>query len=225
MSTRLGTSMRRILACLLLASIAAAAPRPARAVDAPEGTIRWAIWRQGEKVGRHTMVVHRAGAKLLIDSEVDITVRRINLFVVHRYVLRAKESWADGKLVELTAIVNNDDEATGVEADRTPTGFIVDGDGGHFEAPASLVPSTLWHIDMTKSDAVLDVETGKLLSVRFTAGADVPLPVNGRDVAAHHVSMSGDGARELWYGPDGILVRAQFVGLDGIALDYRIEPR
>ncbi|HYB09354.1 MAG TPA: DUF6134 family protein [Alphaproteobacteria bacterium] len=216
---------RRTVACFLLAFIAVADPIRAYAIDAPEGTIRWTIWREGLKVGRQTMIVHHAGAKLLIDNEIDITVRRINVYVTHRYVLRAKETWTDGKLVELAAIVNNDDESAGVDATRTPSGFIVDGDGGHFEAPSNLVPSTLWHIDMTKSDAVLDVETGKLLSVKSSVGAEVPLPVNGRDVPARHVSISGDTTRELWYGPDGVLVRAQFDGLDGVPLDFRVDPR
>jgi Family of unknown function (DUF6134) len=171
------------------------------------------------------MVIHHAGDKIVVDNEMDIAVRRVNLFVVHRFVLREKETWVDGKLSELDAIATNDGEAASVGVGRTPAGLVVDGDGAHFAAPSGLVPSTLWHIDMTKSDSVLDVETGNMLSVRFAMGAEAPLPVNGKDVPARHVSMSGDAVRELWYGPDGILVRAQFAGPDGIPLDYRIEPR
>lgn len=211
-----------MLTFIFCALTAVTAAMLARATDAPNETIRWEIWREGEKVGYDTMTIHRQAGRLIAEREIDIAVRRVGVVTVYRYVRREKETWLDGKLAEFAAITNDDEKETSVEVERTATGLTVDGDAGRFAAPPALVPSTLWRIDMTKSDAVFDVEHGKMLSVHFTTGAEMPLPVKGRDVPARHIIVSGDLSRDLWYGPDGMLVRAQFADAEGVLLDYRI---
>ncbi len=210
------TPLARLLAALaLLASL----PSLAHAVDAPDGRLEWRISRDGAKIGRHLMTIRHQHGDLIVENEIDIRVELV-FVALYRYVHRDREVWRGGRLVELTAFTNDDGTASDLGVEAAEGGLAVDGPSGQFTAPAGSFPSGLWQIDMTKGSALIDVERGRLLSVRFTVRAEEPVAVAGEEVRARHVTASGDISRELWYGPDGFLLRQQFRGPDGTTLDF-----
>ena len=217
----LPTPLVRALAVLVLL---ASTPSLAHAIDAADGRLEWSIFRDGEKIGRHLMTLRHQRGDLIVENEIDIRVEL--LFVaLYRYVHRDREVWRDGRLAELTAFTNDDGTAFDLEVEATQGGLAVDGPSGKFAAPPESVPSSLWQIDMTKGGALIDVERGRLLSVRFTVKAEEPITTAGEDVRARHVTASGDLARELWYGPDGLLLRQQFKGPDGKTLEFTLDRK
>lgn len=137
------------------------------------------------------------------------------------YVLRAREVWRDGALAELTTDVNDYGKPIEVDIDQTAQGPTVRGPAGAIPVPAGLVPSTLWSIEMTKGQPVLDLGSGRILSPHFAEGALEPIEVAGADAQARHVTASGDLVRDLWYADNGLLVREQYVDSKGRLLDFR----
>ena len=215
------TSLIRTLTALVLL---ASAPSLASAIDAPDGRLEWRVSRDGAKIGRYLMTIRHQHGDLIVENEIDIRVELV-FVALYRYVHRDREVWRDGRLVELTAYTNDDGTASNLEVEAAEGGLAVDGPSGQFTAPTASFPSGLWQIDMTKGGAFIDVERGRLLSVHFTVRAEEPVAVAGEDVRARHVTASGDISRELWYGPDGFLLRQQFKGPDGTTLEFTRDQK
>lgn len=209
--------VRALTALVLFAS----ASSLARAVDAPDGRLEWRISRDGAKIGHYLMTIRHQHGDLIVENEIDIRVE-LAFVALYRYVHRDREVWRDGRLVALTAFTDDDGTALNLDVEAAADGLAVDGASGRFTAPAGSFPSGLWKIDMTKGSAFIDVERGRLLSVRFTVRAEEPIAMAGEDVRARHVTASGDISRELWYGPDGFLLRQQFKGPDGTTLEFTL---
>jgi hypothetical protein len=216
-------SSRLSLAALLLI-LAVPVPGAAQALDLKDGILHYGIWRDGVKVGRSIVTVHHLRDQLIVDKDTDM-VLRFALVPVYRFAYGGQEVWQDGRLVELIASTDDNGDGSRLEVEPAADGLAVAGAAGRYRAPADTVPSSLWSIEMTKASRVLDTETGRLLSVRFTEGAEEPISFEGVDVAARHISASGGLTRELWYGPDGLLLRAQYAGPKGAVLDVRFEGR
>lgn len=213
----------------LLATVTAAAlfvialgAETSRALDAPDGTLGYQIWRNGEKVGTYKMTLHHRGSDLYVENEIEIVVRV--LFVpVYRYFHRDQEIWRNGQFAELVADTNDDGKGSMVDVRPTTDGLLIEGTAGRYVAPAGILPSSLWKIDMTTASRVLDVENGKTLAVHFAQGPVEPIFFNGQDTPARLVSVTGDLSRELWYGADNLLLRERFAAPDGSMLDFRRE--
>lgn len=213
---------RGALVAAALVVLLAALPRAAGAIDAPEGKRQWAIWFNEQKIGLHVMTFHHMGGKLIVDSEIYYNVPVAVVWPV-RYLHRDQEVWRGGRLVEFAADTNDRGVLAGVDLEETAAGPVLDAEGGKRTPPANLVPSSLWTIDMTKGQPVLDAESGRVLAVRFSEGAREPLAFGAEDMPARHVSASGELVRELWYGDDGLLVRQQMKNRKGELLDFRLD--
>jgi len=207
---------------LLLLSLLALAPARAAALDAPDGRMQWSVWREGERIGSYTMTRRHQQGALIVDQEIDITVR-VMFVPVFRYIHRDQETWREGRLVGLTAFTDDDGKRGDLDATPVSNGLVVDGPAGRFLAPPTVLPSSLWQIEMTKAPLLLDVESGNLLAVQAKMGAEEPVLGAEGDVLARHITMTGDLQRELWYGADGYMLREQFAGPDGTTIEFRRE--
>jgi Domain of unknown function (DUF6134) len=212
-----------ILLLLAAAALLAAAPA-ARALDAPNGTHRWGIWRGGDKVGEDVTTFRHENGLLIVEIRISIAPRFLGI-VVERYKHVEEEIWKAGKLIALDARTNRYGKKASLKVRATAEGLAVDGSAGSFVLLTSLYPSSLWNVAMTRTDQLLDVVSGQVVPVHFTEGAEEPIQIDGHDVRARHVTVSGGLARELWYGPDGVLARLQYQDPDGALLDFRAEPR
>ena len=231
--------LRRLgLAALILGLIGGMAA-PARALDAPDVKRPFNVLINGVKVGRQLLIFHHEAKSLVVENEIDIAspelwhrladrtlaALRIDERVSEHYMLRSREVWRQGALVEVTTNVNNYDKPAEVDLDATPSGLMVSGSAGRLPAPPDLVPSSLWQIEMTQAQSVLDLDSGRILKVQFSQGAEEPLAQGAEDVAARHVTASGELARELWYDHgNGLLLREQYVDRKGQLLEFRYAP-
>jgi hypothetical protein len=203
-----------LLGLLLFAPLAAG-------LDAPDGTRRWSIWRNGDKVGDYVLAFSHENGLLVVENRIDI-VRRLLAVPVWRYKHVERESWRDGRLIALEASTNTDGKKTNLSVRATGEGLTVDGAAGDVVLLTAIDPSTLWSVEMTRASQLLDVETGSVLAVHIAEGAEEPVELGAQqDARARHFSVSGDLARELWYGQDGIIVRMQYLDAEGVTIDFR----
>ncbi len=198
---------------------------PAAALDAPDGTRRWSIWRNGDKVGDYVLTFSHENGLLVVENRIDI-VRRLLAVPVWRYKHVERESWRDGRLIALEASTNSDGKKANLSVRATGDGLTVNGAAGDVVLLTTIDPSTLWSVEMTRASQLLDVETGGVLAVHIVEGAEEPVELGAQqDARARHFSVSGDLARELWYGQDGIIVRMQYLDAEGVTIDFRAAPQ
>jgi hypothetical protein len=225
--------VRRLGLVTLILGLMSGMVGPALAFDAPNTKHPFDILVNGVKVGRQFLTFHHEGKALVVENEIDIAVprlvnspllNRVTSLLSDRYMLRCREVWRGGALAEVTTDVNNYDEPVEVDLDATASGLMVTGPAGRLPAPPGLVPSSLWQIEMTKAQAVLDLDSGRILNVHFSQGAEEPLAAGVEDVPARHVTASGELARDLWYGRDGLLLRQQYLDKKGQLLEFRYAP-
>jgi hypothetical protein len=63
-------------------------------------TMRFAITRNGDQIGTHTIEVKRAGAGTSVDITTDLAVN-VMFFTAYRLQQKASERWVNGHLVAL----------------------------------------------------------------------------------------------------------------------------
>jgi len=230
--------VRRLGLAALLLGLMSGTAGPALALDAPNTKRPFDILVNGVKVGRQFLTFHHEGKVLVVENEIYIVapevwhnladraleLLRVGKQVSDRYMLRCREVWRDGALAEVTTDVDNYDEPAEVDLDATPNGLMVDGPAGRLPAPPGLVPSSLWQFEMTKAPVILDLDSGRILNVHFSQGAQEPLAAGSEDVPALHVTASGELSRDLWYGHDGLLLRQQYLDKKGQLLEFRYAP-
>ena len=233
-----GALRRLAVIALFLGSLGGAAGR-AQAVDAPDTRRPFDILVDGVLVGHQMLTFRHVGKDLVVQNEIEfiapnvvrnLTDRTLELLHVERrlsehYALSSREVWRNGALAELTTEVDHYGEPVEVDLGAGPQGAVVAGTAGRFAAPPGLVPSSLWQIEMTKQSAVLDLNSGRVLNVRFSEGAETPLSFGAHDdMPARRVAATGELTRDLWYGGDGLLLRQQYVDKFGQLIVIRYAP-
>ena len=167
--------LRRLVLAALILGLMTGMAGPTLAFDGPVGKRPFAILINGVKVGHLFLNFRHEGKVLVVEDEIYIAPRELwhNLAdnaldvlrmgigldkqLSERYVLRCREVWRDGALAEVTTDIDDYGKPVEVDLDATPSGLMVNGPAGRLPAPPGLVPSTLWHIEMTKAPAVLDL--------------------------------------------------------------------
>ena len=200
-----------ILAFLLLVAGPAAADPGA---FPPSGRLDYAVMRLGERIGTHTVEFRRDGGSLTVTSRIDIEVTwlGLTLFAFHH---QAREDWRDGRMVAFRSTTDDDGEARAVSAKANGTHLAIVYNGQQREAPADILPASLWHPGTTTATQLFDPVKGKLRQVTVTDDGSEPVEVRGVRLEAHHFSIVGDLRREVWYGPDDQVVKVQFPSKDG----------
>ncbi len=87
-----------------------------------------------------------------------------------------------------------------------------------------LLASSLWNNQTTSATRLLDRETGAVVPVRVTPGADEVLRLGARSVPAHRFDLAGIVSGSAWYDANGCWVRALFhTRVDGSLVEVRAK--
>lgn len=209
--------LRRLMLAGLLA--VAAAPVPvagtelAALVGAP-ATLDYTVLRGGKPIGRQTIAFSGEGDRLVVDTKVDIEIK-FAFLTLYRFHLEATEEWRAGSLQRLVARSNDDGERRLIEARLEGERLLVLRNGRPSELPPDLLPATLWHPDTARQSALLDPVKGRLRTIAVADRGPEVIEIGGRKVAARRYSITGEMTREVWYGPDGMLLQMRFPAKDG----------
>ena len=187
-----------------------------------DGVLDFAILRNGEEIGRHTLHFEARGQ----DLEVRITARvdfRFGFIPLYRFDHRALEVWRGGALARLSATTADNGDDFQIEVRRNGAGLALSVNGEPALLEADIIPASLWNIALVKRSQILDPADGEIMSVATRDAGDETITVRGREIATRHYIMTGDFERDLWYDRQGVLMQVRFKGDDGSDIVYRLR--
>jgi hypothetical protein len=208
--------------CLSATASGAAPPSirdPAAIAELYGGSIVFDILRDGAVIGRQTVDFAVDGDSVVVKTVSDIAVKLL-FITAYRFHYEAESRWHAGSLEELSVRADDDGKPLETTARRHGAEMVVDGPGGHFEAPR-LFLGEHWDPDEVRQTRLLNSITGKLDEVRVTdAGPDLVQTAQGPHAAERYV-YTGDLQLTAWYDSAGRWVGLRFKARDGSTIDYR----
>lgn len=188
----------------------------------PAGRLSYAITRDGERIGTHTVEFRRLEQRLTVATAIDIKVTALG-FTLYDFHHRAEEEWVGGRLAAMRSRTDDDGEARAVEAAADGDRLNVLYNGQPREAPIDILPASLWHPGTVAATKLLDPVRGRVRLVSVAdLGAD-EVVAGGRRVEARHYKITGELNREVWYGADGTILRVRFPAKDGSWITLELE--
>jgi len=182
---------------------------PVAATMAEPALLNYEIRKDGEKIGSERVTLHPQsdGSRVAVETHTRARV----LFLDFHYDHRREERWRDGQLVGMVADTDDDGSRVHTEAARGAEGWAVTVNGESGQRPADALPLSLWSRAVVGHGHLFGVIDAKPYAVEVVALGPESLSLPGGTlIRADHVRISGEIERDLWYGPDGLLVRATF---------------
>jgi hypothetical protein len=218
--------MRFWAPCLLVIGLllpsAAGAAVPVPDGFPPLGTVTYDIWREGAKVGTHSVDFRREGDRLIVHTRIRIEVTLLFL-TLYRFDHDAVEDWVDGKLVRYVA--RTDDNGTRRNVLLVRVGKELQGsyNAERLLLPGDLIPGSLWNPATVDQTRLIEPTKGQIRTVTVLDRGPERIKSGSRTVPAHHYSITGDLLREVWYGGDGEVVQAVYVAKDDTLLTFKLQ--
>ena len=179
-----------VLACLATA--------PVRAED-----YAFKVFCNGNPVGYQHVQVQHSDEETTVDTDVAVDVHMAG-FEVYRYRYRARETWRDGKLAELTSETDDDGEAMSLSVHPAEDGMLlVEGKDGRREIPSDTMPTSYWNPAVLERGELLDTESGKILKVAVAPAGDGRYTVSGDlNIEVDYRYGRWNGAHFHYFGSD-----------------------
>ena len=182
--------------------------------SAPTGTYVYQVTRNGDVVGEQRADFERRDGDLSVITEVRIKITLLGISV-YDFTQRIEEKWANGQLMELRSLANDDGNTRNVRLAREGDRLIGSYDGKQRDLPGYLIPTTLWNSAAVEHSAVLDTLRGRERETKVTDAGMTELKLPTGTIKARHYIFAGQFSREVWYDESGVLVAAQMEGKDG----------
>jgi len=213
--------MYRCIAAVLL--VTAAAVTAADAQDPPYGpTLTFAVHRNGEPIGRHTLAFQQSGSDLMVSTTIDFAVKVLGI-TAYRYSHRGQEVWAGDAFQ--SAFTQTDDNGTKytVRAQRTANGIDVQRPSGREVMPAGTLPTSHWNVRQIGQTTLLNTQNGAQAHIQVTPlGRDKVKTASGW-IDANHYRYSGDVTKDQWFDDRGRWVKTTFKASDGSTIEYILQ--
>lgn len=207
--------MRRLVSAIALTLIIACAA--ARA----ETPVTFTVIRKGEDIGTHSITFDKKGDTLTVDIKTRIAVK-VLFVTAYKFTFDGTETWKGGKLVALDDRSNDNGDKHVVNVAQKDGKLILTADGKVQEISPDTIPGSWWNLKLTGRKELLDVLTGKMQPVTLKKIGSEKVKAGGADVTADHYEVSGGLQRNLWYKPDGTLIR-QTVLKKGDVIEYAVK--
>ena len=188
---------------------------------APHRPLTFEIWRQGHKIGVHTVGFQGDDQDFTVTTDAELVVK-IGPVPVVRYHHRATEVWRGGRFAQLESRTPTNGSEVHASALRGVDGIAVNTSTGQvLHAPANASPLTHWNAAVL-GGPVINPENGQLPHERVvrTPGDTVAL-ADGRKVSATRCAVTGDAVLTDWYDAQGAWTALSAKVKDGSLIDYR----
>jgi hypothetical protein len=205
------TMLHRLTGAVCLSAAMLCAPALALAAPAVQA---FTVLKDGKPIGEETYTFSDApdGAMTVdVQTRTDVQV----LFLKFHYSHQRTEVWQNGELTRMTAKTDDDGEPHKIALAREDGGYRVEADGAIRQEPGDVLPLTLWTPKVLERDRVLSIIDAEPYAVSVEKPGTETL--NGRQAVKYE--MSGGINRELWYSPEGELLKVQFVK-SGYNIEY-----
>jgi hypothetical protein len=189
---------------------------PSAAASPPGTEVRdFQIFVDGKPAGHCRMTIVQApdGAQKL-GCEVDVHL--VSFLVPHyEYPLRGSETWRNQRLESLITTCNDNGKRYNVAARSAGTIVRVNANGREQAARPDVWTTTYWRLPdaalRNRPLALLDVDTGRIVSVRLAYLGTQTLSIGGQPRSCSHYRMEGIATGDLWYDEQERLVRQDTV--------------
>ena len=183
--------------------------------------IAFDVFREGERVGRHTVAFTRTSPRdlsVIARLELEITFLTIPFY---KFLYRSSSVWRDERLQTLDAQIDDDGEIATVRAFTKGLGLTVSGPNGQIEWRDVLYPTNHWNAGVLSQSRVLNTLNGDISQVQIAATGRERIRAQGTWVQATRYQYSGDIDTTVWYDDAGRWVKMRFTAKGGSVIEYR----
>ena len=207
----------------LLGVALAAAPLRllAQALPAGRAPIAFEVWRNGQKIGAHSVSFQGDEQDFVVAIDAHMLVK-IGFIPVFRYHHQGRETWRGGQFQRLETQTTTNGHVEPLTAQRTAAGVSISGGKVRaLTAPAGAHPLTHWNAAVLDGP-LFNPQTGALVhdQVARTPDASVKL-ADGRSVQATRYTLTGQADIVDWYDAGGCWTALRGKAPDGSYIDYR----
>ncbi len=230
------------LSIALVAAAVQARQQALLAADLPyEALTRYAILRDGQPIGTHTLRFDRSGDERVVTGRVDVDVKLLGV-TTYRLTHDSREVWRAGELQRLETRTDNNGRRYAVKAERTAQGLVVEseraaqGEGAAalFEGfrgtevdrttlPAGTLPTSLWNIGQVSQSTLLHTQSGRLAKTSVRPAGRETVGIASGTVEATRYIYTGDLRMNQWFDDRGRWVRSAFNAFDGSLIEYVLQ--
>jgi len=208
---------------VLLLLLVGSAPLGALAQALPYGpTLSFAVYRNGEQIGKHTLTFQQNGSNLTVSTAVDLAVKMLG-FTAYRYSHRAQETWAGDTFQSASTQTDDNGTKYTVQAKRTPAGIDVQRSSGHEVMPTGVLPSSHWNVRQISQSSLLNTQNGNQAQVKVTPLGREKIKTASGWIDATHYRYSGDVTKDQWFDDRGRWVKTTFPASDGSTIEYILQ--
>jgi hypothetical protein len=193
----------------------------AAGTSASAETIRFAITRNGQQIGTHTMEITRAGPETDVNIASDLAVK-VLFVTAYRRQQNVSERWLNGHLVAFNSTTDDNGTVHKVAIVPKATNLEVDADGKTTHIDRDIVPASLWNSELLRRNLMLDIQDGEVLPLTVIDGGSDQLTINSHNVRAHHYTLKSKYSQEVWYDDQQHLVQVKIIGSDGSVIMFKL---
>jgi hypothetical protein len=206
--------MRKVAGIVALLLVVAIAPASAE-------TLRYAIMRNGEQIGTHTVEITRKGTETSVNTNTNLAVKVLFITAYHLQHLNS-ERWVNGHLIALKSTTDNNGTKHSVSVVSKPSGLELDADGKTSQLDPNIVTGSLWNADILHHMQFLDAQDGQILPLTVIDDGSDDVSVAGHPVKAHHYTLKSRYSQDVWFDDHQRLVQVKIVGSDGSIISYAL---
>jgi len=198
-----------------------AAASPAFLDGATSKSLDYAIIRNGEVIGRHSLAFHtdHGTTEVKIDISVKVTALSVPVYVFEQHGV---ETWEGDRFKMLSLSTNDDGETYHVTAEAAHGRLRLRVNGQASEQP-DMPLATLWRAVPQHSGLLLDPVDGKPFRVDVLDLGEESIPVKGKLTSVRHWAWDGELKRDLWFDAFDTLVQVLIKGDDGSNVYYVLK--
>ena len=213
--------MLRLLPLLALLIVGAATASAAQNLPYGQGQ-SFAVFRNGEQIGRHTLSFQHNGPNVTVATNIDFAVKLLGI-TAYRYSHRAQEMWAGDTFQYVATQTDDNGKKFSVKAQRTPNGIAVERTGGQQVLPPDVLPSTHWNIRQVKQQILLNTQDGTEAKVQVSEVGREKIKTLKGWLDATRFRYTGDVTKDQWFDDRGRWVKTTFKASDGSTIEYVLE--
>ena len=184
-------------------------------------TMRFAVMRNGQQIGSHTIELRRNGPETTVQMVTHVEVK-IAFVTVYRFDQTETERWVGGKLMALNAVTHDNGTVHRVTATRTNDKLAIEADGKLTQVAGNTIPASLWNPLLLEKTVAFNPQDGKIMPIAVTDRGEDHLVVQGRAKRARHYVINSTFPQDVWYDEARQLLKVELKGSDGSTIRYQL---
>ena len=184
-------------------------------------TYRFAITRNGDQIGTHSIDLNRTGPETTVSIATDLAVK-VLFVTAYRFQHTASEHWVGGRLIALNSTTDDNGTRHRVSVAMKTSGLEVEADGkAAARLDRNIQPASLWNAEVLRRPVMLNTQDGQVVPLSVVDLGSEDLTIDARTVKAHHYTMKSKYSQDIWYDEQQHLVQVKLLGPDGSVIMYK----